>query len=49
MKKIITTRQFDKDLKALGLSSELIDVLHALIHDTPLPTIWRTRYRAFWA
>lgn len=28
MKKIETTRQFDKDLKNLGLTSELIDVLH---------------------
>lgn len=33
MKKIETTRQFDKDLKAIGLMLELIDVLHALIND----------------
>ena len=33
MKKIETTRQFDKDLKAIGLMLELIDVLHTLIND----------------
>lgn len=32
MKKIVTTRQFDKDLKVIGLSAELIDVLHALVN-----------------
>ncbi|MBQ9601556.1 MAG: type II toxin-antitoxin system YafQ family toxin [Neisseriaceae bacterium] len=37
MKKIETTRQFDKDLKAIGLMSELIDVLHALINGLPVP------------
>jgi mRNA interferase YafQ len=36
MKKIETTRQFDKDLKKLGLISELIDVLHALINGLPV-------------
>ena len=37
MKKIETTRQFDKDLKVVGLVSELIDVLHALVNDLPIP------------
>ncbi len=37
MKKIETTRQFDKDLKAIGLVPELIDVLHALVKDLPVP------------
>lgn len=37
MRKIETTRQFDKDLKAIGLSSELIDVLHALINHLAVP------------
>lgn len=37
MKKIETTRQFDKDLKNLGLMPELIDVLHALINSLPVP------------
>lgn len=37
MKKIETTRQFDKDLKNLGLISELIDVLHALINGLSVP------------
>lgn len=37
MKKIETTRQFDKDLKAVGLIPELIDVLHALINGLPIP------------
>ncbi|MDO4426656.1 MAG: type II toxin-antitoxin system YafQ family toxin [Moraxella sp.] len=36
MKKIETTRQFDKDLKAIGLMPELIDVLHALINNLPI-------------
>lgn len=37
MKKIETTRQFDKDLKAIGLMPELIDVLHALINGLSVP------------
>ncbi|MFC0821219.1 type II toxin-antitoxin system YafQ family toxin [Moraxella marmotae] len=37
MKKIETTRQFDKDLKVLGLSAELIEVLHALINGLTVP------------
>lgn len=37
MKKIETTRQFNKDLKAIGLMPELIDVLHALINGLPVP------------
>lgn len=37
MKKIETTRQFDKDLKNLGLMPELIDVLHPLINGLPVP------------
>ncbi len=37
MKKIETTRQFNKDLKAIGLMPELIDVLHALINDLSVP------------
>lgn len=37
MRKIETTRQFDKDLKAIGLNSELIDVLHALINNLAVP------------
>lgn len=37
MKKIVTTRQFDKDLKIIGLMPELIDVLHALINGLPVP------------
>lgn len=41
MKKIETTRQFDKDLKNLGLTSELIDVLHALINDLPVPNKYK--------
>ena len=39
MKKIETTRQFDKDLKQLGLLPELIDVLHALINNLPIRKI----------
>lgn len=41
MKKIKTTRQFDKDLKNLGLMPELIDVLHALINDLVVPEKYR--------
>lgn len=41
MKKIKTTRQFDKDLKNLGLMPELIDVLHALINDLAVPEKYR--------
>lgn len=37
MKKIETTRQFNKDLKAIGLMPELIDVLHSLINGLPVP------------
>lgn len=37
MKKIETTRQFNKDLKTIGLISELIDVLHALINGLHVP------------
>ena len=36
MKRIVTTRQFDKDLKKLGLMPELIDVLHDLINGLPI-------------
>lgn len=41
MRKIETTRQFEKDLKSRGLSAALIDVLHALIHNEPLPEKYR--------
>lgn len=41
MKKIKTTRQFDKDLKNLGLMPELIDALHALINDLAVPEKYR--------
>lgn len=41
MRKIETTHQFDKDLKAIGLSTELIDVLHALINDFDVPEKYR--------
>lgn len=41
MKKIDTTRQFDKDLKAVGLIFELVDVLHALINGLPIPEKYR--------
>lgn len=37
MRKIKLTTKFDKDLKKSGLSAELIDVLHHLIHKKPLP------------
>ena len=37
MKKIETTRQFDKDLKEIGLMSELIEILNALINGLPVP------------
>lgn len=37
MKKIETTRQFNKDLKKLGLTPELIDVLHALVNGLAIP------------
>lgn len=37
MRKIKLTSKFDKDLKKIGLSAELIDVLHHLIHVKPLP------------
>ncbi len=36
MKKIKTTRQFDKDLKKAGLVSELIDVLSSLVNGEPI-------------
>lgn len=50
MKKIETTRQFDKDLKNLVLTSELIDVLHALINDLPVPISIKTMlYRVIYA
>ena len=41
MRKIITTRQFDKDLKTIGLRTELIDVLHALINGLPIAPKYR--------
>lgn len=37
MRKIKTTRQFDKDLKSHGLSADMIEVLHALIHGNAMP------------
>lgn len=36
MREIESTRQFDKDLKNIGLLPELIDVLHALINGLPV-------------
>ena len=41
MRTIETTRQFDKDLKTIGLMAELNDVLHALINNTPIPAQYR--------
>lgn len=41
MKKIETTRQFDKDLKNIGLMAELIDVLRALINNEPVPAKYK--------
>jgi mRNA interferase YafQ len=40
MRKIKLTSKFDKDLKKIGLSAELIDVLHHLIHGIPLPAVY---------
>lgn len=40
MRKIKLTRKFDKDLKKIGLSTELIDVLHHLIQGKPLPAVY---------
>lgn len=37
LKTIETTRQFEKDLKQIGLLAELIDVLHYLVNDLPVP------------
>lgn len=41
MKEIKTTRQFDKDLKKVGLISPLIDILSCLIHSKPLAEKYR--------
>lgn len=38
MKKLSTTRKFEKDLQKLKLSGELITVLSYLLNDEPLPT-----------
>lgn len=37
LKTIETTRQFEKDLKQLGLQAELVDVLHYLVNGLPVP------------
>lgn len=37
MKKIKTTNQFEKDLKSIGLTSELIEVLYFLTQGLPVP------------
>lgn len=41
MRKIKRSRSFDKDFKKQGLSEDLIDVLHHLIHNRPLPEKYR--------
>lgn len=40
MKKIKLTTRFEKDLKKAGLSAELVDVLHHLIHGKTLPAVY---------
>lgn len=40
MKKIKVTSRFEKDLKKVGFCSELVDVLHYLIHDKLLPAVY---------
>lgn len=37
MKKIETSRTYEKEMRKFGLSAQLIDVLSHLIHDKPLP------------
>lgn len=37
LKTIETARQFEKDLKQLGLLAELVDVLHYLVNDLLVP------------
>lgn len=41
MKRLRTTRSFEKDFKKFGLSVELIDVLHHLLNGTPMPERYR--------
>ncbi len=41
MKRVERTSAFDKDLKKIGLSAPLIDVLHHLINDKKLPIKYR--------
>ena len=41
MRKIKTSRRFDKDLQKFGLSAPLIDVLGHLLHGSRLPEKYR--------
>ena len=41
MRKIKTSRRFDKDLQKFGLSTPLIDVLNHLVHSSRLPEKYR--------
>ena len=41
MRKIKTSRRFDKDLQKFGLSAPLIDVLGHLLHGSRLPDKYR--------
>lgn len=41
MRKIKTSRRFDKDLQKFGLSAPLIDVLGYLLHGSRLPEKYR--------
>ena len=41
MRKIKTSRRFDKDLQKIGLSAPLIDVLGHLLHGSRLPEKYR--------
>ena len=41
MRKIKTSRRFDKDLQKFGLSASLIDILGHLLHGSRLPEKYR--------
>lgn len=41
MRKIKTSRRFDKDLQKFGLSASLIDILGHLLHSSRLPEKYR--------